>query len=339
MNVSAQKFINGAERKRVGLVGFFGWGNFGDQLFVETYKQVLGPFFDVEVIHDLLKKPYFSENLESVLSRYDAFVIGGGDLIIPWSVSELYWKEEYLQKPVFVHSVGVPTWGGYKKEAALHMRKFLAHPSVRRVSARDAESAAWISKHLQRADVEVAPDMVCALNLPPVSKPGKPILGVVTRYRRSGADDYSQLEALCEKAASAGFSIRQIVLGSGLTGENDYGAVNELNFETKEVVYSESVWDQCRAIGECSVLASMKFHGSVVAAMYGIPSIVMSPTDKSRNFMRRINRTDLLSHLNDKNLSDHFTPFMAPIPSLVRQDLFTKAWVALERLKADLNAL
>lgn len=331
--------ISGAVRKKVGLIGFFGWGNFGDELFVEVYKQALGPHFDVSVIHDLQKKPYFTRDLDTVIAEYDAFVIGGGDLLIPWSISELYWKAEYLAKPVFIHSVGVPTWGGYKQDVALRLRTFLGHENVRRVSARDAESAAWIAKHLQRPDVQMEPDMVCALNLPPVVKPAKPLLGIVTRQRKNGADDYTQLAGLCEKAAGAGFGIRHIILGNGLTGRNDFAAAQEFAFPGKEVVYSENIWDQCRAIGECTVLASMKFHGSVVATMYGVPSIVLSPTDKSRNFMRRMDRLDLLSQLNDKRLSDHFSPFMAPIPQATRHQLFMGAWSGLETLKAELAAI
>ncbi len=40
--------------KRIGLVGFLGWGNFGDELFVETYRRYLSQDFEVSVIHDLL---------------------------------------------------------------------------------------------------------------------------------------------------------------------------------------------------------------------------------------------------------------------------------------------
>jgi polysaccharide pyruvyl transferase WcaK-like protein len=46
--------------KKIGLIGFFGWGNFGDELFLEVYKEYLGNDFDIEVIHDMDKKPYFS---------------------------------------------------------------------------------------------------------------------------------------------------------------------------------------------------------------------------------------------------------------------------------------
>src|SRR4028118_1926988 len=97
-------------RPKVGLVGYFGWGNFGDELFIETHRQYLSRHYDLEVVHDLLTEPYFTRPIEEVVEKYDAFLIGGGDLLNPARVSNLYWRMEYLQKPVFVMGLGVPTY-------------------------------------------------------------------------------------------------------------------------------------------------------------------------------------------------------------------------------------
>lgn len=56
------------------------------------------------------------------------------------------------------------------------------------------------------------------------------------------------------------------------------------------------------AIGQCSAFVSMKFHGTVVASMYGIPSIILSATDKNLNFSRLLERPDLVSSFKDKYL-------------------------------------
>ncbi|MCP5156287.1 MAG: polysaccharide pyruvyl transferase family protein [Ectothiorhodospiraceae bacterium] len=326
--------------KRVGLVGFFGWGNFGDELFVEVYRQHLGDAFSLAIPHDLLKKPYFSRPIADVVRDYDAFLIGGGDLIIPWNLSGLYWREEYLSKPVYVVGVGVPTWGGYDKKTILAMRSFLQHDNVQMVCARDPESQKWIAKHLQpRCEVIWAPDLVCAMALAPATTAVPPRLGVVTRHRRGGADDYSQLRRLCEKAAAEGYVIRHIVLANGATGEKDRETAAEFEFEGKETVYTESLDEMCVSIGECTAITSMKFHGTVVATMYGVPSIVLSPTDKSRNFMRMIERTDLLSNLKDQHLADHFATDLPPIAESTRASLRAQATAMLRDLKSRLAAV
>ncbi len=180
--------------------------------------------------------------------------------------------------------------------------------------------------------------MVCALDLPPAVKCPEPTLGLATRARRGSDDDYSNVRKLCEKATDRGFKIGQIVLGSGTTGENDLAAADQFDFPDKETFFDEDPLQQCRAIGECHALASMKFHGSVVATMYGSPSIVLSPTDKSRNFMHRIEREDL-SNLKDESIADHFSPFMAKIPHITRSSLASRARDSLDRVRQTLYTI
>ena len=57
------------------------------------------------------------------------------------------------------------------------------------------------------------------------------------------------------------------------------------------------------ALGGLDVLASMKFHGSLVASMYGVPAIVLSPTTKSKNLFKALGRTELLSDLHDPDMA------------------------------------
>lgn len=40
---------------KIGLVGFFGWGNFGDELFIKAHRQYLGDIATLEPINNLIK--------------------------------------------------------------------------------------------------------------------------------------------------------------------------------------------------------------------------------------------------------------------------------------------
>lgn len=93
----------------------------------------------------------------------------------------------------------------------------------------------------------------------------------------------------------------------------------------------------CCAIGECSAYASMKFHGTVVAAMYGVPSIVLSATDKSRNFMRMVERPDLISSIADPRLRMRLPLVPAPIHSLARDRLREQAQAGYAALRAAIR--
>ena len=326
-------------KKRIGLVGFFGWGNFGDELFVDVYRQWLEPEFELKVLNDLTQKPYFSRPVPEVLEDVDAIVIGGGDLIMPWTVSDLYWKKEYLEKPVHICGVGVPTWKGSAAPAVEYMHDFLSHPNIRYFNTRDRESANWVIKHLKpRLEPTHTADLVFALNMPPAPKPeGAPILGVVTRDRSDKPDDLTNVIALCNKALDLGYRVRHIVLGSGLVGQRDVARARDLDIPGKELIHSESTADLCKAIGECAALTSMKFHGTVVAAAYGVPSFVLSATDKSRNLMRMMERPDLLTSIADKRLADRFSQYTPPIPRATRQMLRRRAEGTLQSLTEALR--
>lgn len=58
--------------------GYYGMGNFGDDLFLHTLRQVF---------HDHHVYPW---NSRLDPRQTDAFIIGGGDLITPYSFSPYY---------------------------------------------------------------------------------------------------------------------------------------------------------------------------------------------------------------------------------------------------------
>lgn len=318
---------------RVGIAGFFGYGNYGDELFLEVFREHLGKIFELQVLPDQLDKPYFSSSVEEAVARQHAIVIGGGDLVQPWSIDPRYFHSAYLNKPIFIAGVGVPIRAARstqieKPHIVERYRKFFRHQSVRFINARDEQSADWINSKLEpQVGVISSPDLVCSLTLPQVHRDsGRPIFGFVTRHRPNSAenDNYSRLIELGDYARSLGWRIRHIILGNGIVGERDFVNAERLKIPDKEIIYTQDIWALTRAVGECSTLASMKFHGSVVATMYGIPSMVLIPTSKNRNFMRRIDREDLLSQFDAENLVERFKPWPEPIDPY---------WV--ERLRGD----
>lgn len=295
------------DRPKVGLVGFFGWGNYGDELFLDGWRRSLSEHFDAKVVHDILKSPYFTGNPYIEADKYDAFVIGGGDLVIPNKVSQLYWHKAWLKKKVYIAGIGVPTWIKKEDPAVMrHMRNFFRHPNVQYIGVRDVESAEWIREKLEpRVEVRVAPDLVYGLPMPPAREYAEEkVLGVSIRQRRVTAeDDYAPLAKLVEEARRQGYSVKAVVLAGLRTGEADARAVERLPFEVDEVIRSEDMSELSAALGGLDVLASMKFHGSLVASMYGVPAIVLSPTTKSKNLFKALGRTELLSDLHDPEMA------------------------------------
>lgn len=326
------------DKIKIGLVGFFGWGNFGDELFVKVYEKWLGNKYELRVLNDLTKKPYFSKPVEDVVDDVDAIIIGGGDLIIPWQMSGLYWRKEYLNKPVFIVGIGVPTWGGSKPDVIAQYKDFLMHENLRFFNLRDRESANWVTSNIDlNIDVSYSADIVFALPMPKKLECEDKCLGIVTRYRRNSRDDLTHVKLLAEKAKVEGFKIKHIILGTGDVGERDLQISNDLDVGGKELIYSSSLDELCQQISSCTILASMKFHGTVVATSYGIPSVVLSATDKSRNLMRMLQRRELLSSLKDVNLPDRLNKYVPAIPWASVRMLQQRARRTMEELIREID--
>lgn len=328
-----------ARRPRVGLVGFYGPGNYGDELFLDVFRRFLGEVADVGVIFESATRPYFHRPVREVVREYDAIVIGGGDLVIPWAPSDRYWLTDYLRRPVHVIGVGVPTWRPAKPGVVAALGDFLRHRNVRSITARDSESAAWIREHLRpRVEVASSADLVFALPLPPVQRAAEPpILGVVVRWREGG-DDYTAVRALAARGRQLGYRLRTIVLSTGNVRARDERALDEVGLDDVERIASDDLDVLTRAIGECTMLVSHKFHGTVVATCYGIPSVSMSTTDKNRNLLRRLGRPDLLCAFDDPGLPDRLTRPPAPIDLRVRDAMAIEATTSLDLLRERILA-
>jgi polysaccharide pyruvyl transferase WcaK-like protein len=296
----------------VGVVGFFGHGNYGDELFLEVYREHLGGAFALRSLLD--PGGGVASRLGDGVRRSDALVIGGGDIVIPWSAASRYWERTYLRRPVFIAGVGVPMWRQPVPHVVDRLRSFFTDPAVRFVGSRDEESTGWIAEHLRpSAPLVTAPDLVCALTLPAAERPtDPPIFGVAVRSR-NGPDDLSHVRALCQRAASMGYRVRRIILATGKVRARDLEATAGLELPDTELVSTDDLDAISRAIGECSAFATMKFHGVIVATMYGVPSIALMPTTKTKNFLRGIDRLDLLSAYSNPELPSWLDRDLAPI--------------------------
>lgn len=322
---------------RVGIVGFYGPGNYGDELFLGAFREHLGEAVRLSVLTRSPRTP-IPPAPRAVVRAQDAIVIGGGDLVVPWHVGDRDWSTDYLRRPVHIIGVGVPTWREARPRAVRTLRRFFQHGSVRSISARDVESSAWIREHLEpRVPVETAADLVFARSLPPAQRPpGAPVLGIVVRWRND-QDDFSTVRAMAERGRSLGYRLRSIVLASGEVRERDEAALARLALPVDEVVASDDLDVLSRAIGECTMLASHKFHGTVVAAAYGVTAISMSTTDKNRNLLRRLGRPDLVCAFDDPRLPSLIVPDPVAPDERVLAEMRREARGSLSALRARLT--
>ncbi len=324
-------------RPVVGVVGFYGWGNYGDELFLKVFREYLEPAIALQTVLDPERRHQNGRLIGAAVRASDAMLIGGGDILNPARAHDAYWHRSYLRRPVFVAGVGVPTWATPVPSAIDRLRRFLRHESLRFLATRDDESSQWIRETIDPVvPVVTAADLVCALTLPVVARASDPpILGIVVR-RRSTPDDLTQVRRLGQRAQEIGYRVRRIVLATGRTRVRDLEATAELGLPEAELVDSDDLTVLTSAIGECSVLASMKFHGVVVATMYGIPGLVLMPTAKNRNFMRRIDRPDLVAAYDAPDLGDRLEAGLERIPDDVTAGLRAEAASVMAQVRAGI---
>jgi polysaccharide pyruvyl transferase WcaK-like protein len=241
---------------------------------------------------------------------------------------------------VFIAGVGVPQSSIWEPnaDAIAVMRSFFQHRNVRGISARDPESADWIRAEL-RPSVPVVeiPDLVCAMDLPRVQRPdGPPIFGIAVR-RRDPPDDLTHMQQLCRRAVELGYRLRKIVLATGRIRDEDLAVTRRLGFDDAELVATDDLAAISRAIGECAVFATMKFHGVVVATMYRVPSIGLMPSAKTIRFARRIGRPGLVSSFADPMLPDRLPADPVPLPAALSEVLRAPAQAYLADLRSQLT--
>lgn len=286
---------------KVGLVGYYGWGNYGDEFFKSVLESEL-PGVEFQVLHGVGPAGELDLScVEERVAQVDVIMIGGGDLVIPYAMSSLYWQEVFLRKPIVVYGVGVPRWGGYNHDVVIRMRAFMQHPAVKQVTARDQESADWISTHLKpHAPVACEPDIVCAYQHRYVV-PRDRAFGLVLRHQ--GADlNKNAVKILLDRVRSRGYHPRVLMLATDKTLSDDFQPLQKLDLGDVDIIVRSSLEALTDELISCDRVASMKFHGCVVAMSHNIPCLALSQANKFKNFYAELDRSQWLSSLGDEQM-------------------------------------
>lgn len=336
--------------KRLGLVGYYGHGNFGDELFLHAFRRVF-PLNEYRI--DLLgrsggiMRKYQDSRLENIQDKYDAIIIGGGDLLIPgYDVSDQYFLKEFLQVPVFIHGVGVPTWTawtGTDAKACEKMKSFLRHESVQSICVRDRESKEWLTRNIKpRIKVAYAEDIVFSLldtvdfNYRRTSEIER--IGIVMRGGQNKSD--CKMKEFVHSLLQRGYSLRFLMLGTGKELDYDLAAVEKLecmDSDRVDVLVRQSDVDLLHSFDGLDAVYSMKFHGCIASLMHGIPTFALITTDKFVNLYKRLGIERYVIHHTNENIFESINA-VADFPKLNLDEMYLSSATALYSLKTYINA-
>lgn len=321
---------------KIGLVGYFGWGNFGDELFFDILKKLFESH-QITLFHDPIKGCLL-ENVDNLIDSVDVIVIGGGDLLIPWYRSWLYWDERYLSKPVFIYGIGVPTWNKIDKNVVDYYREFFSHKNVKMISCRDIESVEWIENVMNFKDKSILyfPDIVSAFSFDEGYKNSKNISLILRRQPEYHSE---VLLKIYNEVSELGLNFKLIVLGTGSTQHDDIEAVQKL-FPECDPIIKGTTKDLIAELRDSRVIISMKFHGVVAAYFSKIPFVALSKADKFVSFCKQTENEHLLSTWNDESA---VTAFRSALEGDVnfnnRLDLIALGKEGLQKLKSEVLSI
>ncbi|WP_431695629.1 polysaccharide pyruvyl transferase family protein [Kocuria rhizophila] len=295
---------------RVGLVGYFGWGNYGDELMLDTWRRAFRGRAETSVVHTLLHRPYFMEAADDVASRFDALVIGGGDLLHPDAISSLYWNRAWLTRPVVIAGVGAALERTARRADVVgRLQAFLNHDSVKLIGVRDPGTRDWLEGTVQSArEVTVGADLAFAAPLPQV-RARKNAVGIVLR-KTPTAQDVDMVRRLTRMCSMEGRRVEILVLAIGQQRDLELDALQRTLATSIPIVTASSVAELTARLGEYGALATAKFHGAVMASRLGIPAVSLRTTHKVEALAQMLG-DDVLSRspqeMSDRQLQDALT--------------------------------
>lgn len=321
-------------------------GNFGDELFLETLKQV---FFDHNVFA-------WQDSLDP--SQIDAVIIGGGDIVTPYNFDKYYFPEVLKDHPTWIYGVGVvrhyaeETWP--EEEVAKNRERI---KRAIRFVVRD-ESSASIARRLRLHEhVECLPDLAFSYrqtSLYPIHKSRyHKLMGVcVYSYSTYPLDSMATLLA---HYATEGYQIIFIPMVNQNNTFTDIPTCKLLREKVeKQVGQNRTLMLSPKYdlnlihswIRSLDYFISSKLHPSLVALIEGVPVLCLSDQGKVAALMERygLGEYALSIRTPQDELKDKIDQFLLESKEKVEeaapfiQETIVKSNQSLKELKIEIES-
>jgi len=251
---------------KIGLVGYYGFGNFGDEWMLETMR-LLAPQIEFTPFY------YRGDGLWKISNDVDAILIGGGNILIPLpAVSKSYFNPIFLEmgKPIIVWGVDFYLTGGYFYEGIEAINQFLIHPNVLGIWLRSPFDYS-ISQYLLRSEiiekVYLCYDICYAYPVVPPTEWVKSAALIALGERLSNFWTCETTQRLEDILRGLGYSeVAYIVLGWDEIGRRDWKF-------TKEVTRNVLIWrptsveETLNIMKRYDMVVTCKLHGAIAAAL------------------------------------------------------------------------
>lgn len=263
---------------KIGLVGYFGYGNYGDELFLKIWRELFG--------YENTQAIYPGDDLSDI----DRIVIGGGDIIIPSLMNNNYFRDEFLKKDVFVYGAGAPIAGKDEPNEIKKFQKFFS--KVKYLSVRDEASQRWLAQRdIESVAVE---DMAWCYNNE-IKLPKQPgTIGVTIRQHPYFPMDLCV--RICMDLITKGHRLLLIPLQESLNQTRDLHLTLQEKLTRRLVSspcnitnYSLDVDHKWSLLHQLDGYVTMAFHGALTSLVGGVPTIMLATGNKFIQLAKKTN--------------------------------------------------
>lgn len=308
----------------IGLVGYYGFNNYGDDIFLEIWRDKLGSHRAMAIT------PY--DNLDT----FDKIIIGGGDLIWANAFNNNYFNERWFEngRKVYVYGIGVADIENkvFSDVNVFNLYKnFLSR--VNYISTRDKESATWL-KEVFNVDAKWVEDIAWNYESKISEPKGKDEVGIT--YRRNSVYCTEDMVSLSLSLIERGKNLKLIPLQNGYVNTRmlNQGIYDEVardigypSINTIPLYYDTQ--HKYSYIRSCNYYITCAFHGLITALKERIPVICLDHSTKFKQLLLRVQMYETL--INKVDLYDK-------VKYLLSSDYkFNEKWLGVVENKAKVQ--
>lgn len=254
---------------KIGLVGYFGYGNYGDELFLRIWRDTFG-FGNTQIILP-----------GDDISDIDKIIIGGGDLVPPNFLNNNYFRDELFQKDVYIYGVGVPLQIKNEIPTVKEQYKKL-FSKAKYISVRDSASLEWFNKNEMYEGTKQVEDLAWVFDSNVKMPRNNHIVGIT--YRPCGITTDEMMEK-CWYLKDMGWKhFLLIPLQDGYVNTRDLSVLLKERLLTMSpyvniIPYSD-IDHKYRYINSVGLYITTAFHGMVTALAGDTPVIPLLGDNK-----------------------------------------------------------